>query len=303
MISMLVYTGDLGMDDGVPQSVYVLDKTKTTMLTKEDGTPFRLDLRAGRDGRSCPTAWARSPSTGLERWNKIQISRTPGKWIALAGVVMALIGLLGSLFIRPRRVWVRARREGDGTLVEVAALDRSGGGDVAVVVDELVATLQGRSTAPTRGPVVTDAAWESLSNQAVAAAGWSTSWPCWRTSSSGRRCARSRSPPVPRPRSIDIPGGVAVATGPDSDEAEERARRTALFGRLGYLLTCIAVAVHSVALVARGMAADPNRVPWGNMYEFTLTGTFVVAFLYVVLYRRFRLAWMAPIVVGFVLTS
>jgi cytochrome c biogenesis protein len=54
-----------------------------------------------------------------------------------------LIGLLGSLFIRPRRVWVRVRREGDGTLVEVAALDRSGGGDVSVVVDELVATLQG----------------------------------------------------------------------------------------------------------------------------------------------------------------
>ena len=58
-------------------------------------------------------------------------------------VVMALIGLLGSLFIRPRRVWVRARREGDGTLVEVAALDRSGGGDTAVVVAELAAALRG----------------------------------------------------------------------------------------------------------------------------------------------------------------
>ena len=50
------------------------------------------------------------------------------------------------------------------------------------------------------------------------------------------------------------------------------------------------------------MAADPNRVPWGNMYEFTLTGSFVVALLYVALYHRFRLAWMAPIVVAFVLT-
>ena len=49
------------------------------------------------------------------------------------------------------------------------------------------------------------------------------------------------------------------------------------------------------------MAADPNRVPWGNMYEFTLAGTFVVAALYLALYRKLRLAWMAPIVVGFVL--
>ena len=49
-----------------------------------------------------------------------------------------------------------------------------------------------------------------------------------------------------------------------------------MFGRLGLLLTVIAAALHFVGLVGRGMAADPNRVPWGNMYEFTLTGTFVV---------------------------
>nr|WP_221199954.1 c-type cytochrome biogenesis protein CcsB [Nocardioides soli] len=102
--------------------------------------------------------------------------------------------------------------------------------------------------------------------------------------------------------SVDIPGGVAVATGPEDAAVEGRVRRTALFGRLGYLITWMAVVVHLVALVARGMAADPNRVPWGNMYEFTLAGTFVVAALYVVLYRKLRLAWMAPIVLAFVLS-
>ena len=141
MISMLVYTGDLGMDDGIPQSVYSLDKSRTTMLTKKDGTPYRIALREGETVQ-LPDGLGTVSSDGLERWNKIQISQTPGKWIALAGVVLALVGLLGSLFIRPRRVWVRARRDGDGTLVEVAALDRSGGGDVAAVVDELVEALQ-----------------------------------------------------------------------------------------------------------------------------------------------------------------
>jgi len=150
---------------------------------------------------------------------------------------------------------------------------------------------------------VTDAAWESFSNQAVAAAGLLyflallshlVEW------ASLRKVPLASGPDASS--SIDIPGGVAVATGPDSEQAEDRARRTALFGRLGYLISCLAVAVHAVALFARGMAADPNRVPWGNMYEFTLTGTFVVAFLYVVLYRKFRLAWMAPIVLAFVLT-
>jgi cytochrome c-type biogenesis protein CcsB len=146
---------------------------------------------------------------------------------------------------------------------------------------------------------VTDAAWETLSNQAVAACGLVyflallahlVEWASLR-----------RVPVSAASSTADASGGVAVATGPENVE-ESVSRRTALFGRLGYLLTCIAVAVQFVALVARGMAADPNRVPWGNMYEFTLTGTFVVAFLYVALYRRLRLAWMAPIVVAFVLT-
>ncbi len=141
MVSMLVYTGDLGMDDGQPQSVYSLDKTGTTMLKKANGAPYRVDLRPG-EKVTLPDGLGSVSFDGLEQWNKIQISQTPGKWIALAGVVLALLGLLGSLFIRPRRVWVRARRDADGTLVEVAALDRSGGGDVAAVVAQLVTDLQ-----------------------------------------------------------------------------------------------------------------------------------------------------------------
>jgi cytochrome c biogenesis protein len=142
MVSLLVYTGDLHMSDGTSQSVYSLDKSDTTMLTKKNGAPYRLDLRPGQSVK-LPHGLGTVSFDGLRPWVKIQISQTPGKWIALTGVVLALIGLLGSLFIRPRRVWVRARRERDGTLVEVAALDRSGGGDMAGVVDELVGALQG----------------------------------------------------------------------------------------------------------------------------------------------------------------
>jgi cytochrome c biogenesis protein len=57
-------------------------------------------------------------------------------------VILALIGLLGSLFIRPRRVWVRARRVDGSTLVEVAALDRSGGGELTAVLSSVVEKLQ-----------------------------------------------------------------------------------------------------------------------------------------------------------------
>ena len=143
---------------------------------------------------------------------------------------------------------------------------------------------------------MTDTAWGTLSNQAVAAAGvvyflalisYVVEW------SSLRQVDRSR----------QLVGAGAPSSSsdpaPDVDRASDR---VAVFGRLGLLLMCIAVAVHFVALVGRGMSADPNRVPWGNMYEFTLTGTFVVAFFYLVLSRRWPLDWLAPLVVAFVLT-
>jgi cytochrome c-type biogenesis protein CcsB len=150
---------------------------------------------------------------------------------------------------------------------------------------------------------VTDAAWETLSNQAVAACGvlyflallaHLVEW------SSLRRVEEEPGATAARSGRAGSTEGVATATVPDTDEDTDTAagRRTALFGRLGLLLTGLACAVQGVGLFARGMAAEPNRVPWGNMYEFTLSGTFVVVLFYLVLRRRFGLDWMAPIVVG-----
>lgn len=145
LVSMSLWTGDLGIDDGSASSVYVLDKADATQVLKADGQPFRMDLRPG-DTVTLPDGLGTVTFEGVERWNKIQISRSPGKLVALGGVVLALVGLLGSLFIRPRRMWVRARRQDDGTTrVEVARLDRSSGGDPedgAAEVAEIVASLQ-----------------------------------------------------------------------------------------------------------------------------------------------------------------
>jgi len=141
-ISMLAHVGDLGMDGGDRQSVYVLDKDGTRQLENPDGTPFRADLFVG-ESVALPDGAGSVTFEGIQPWVRVQISRTPGKLVALTGVVLALLGLLGSLFIRPRRVWVRARRAPGGeTLVEVAALDRSSGGDVAEELERIVAGLR-----------------------------------------------------------------------------------------------------------------------------------------------------------------
>lgn len=140
-ISMTVWTGDLGLDAGTPQSVYSLDRDDLTMLKKPDGTMFRVDLRPG-ESVDLPGGRGTVTFDGLSDWTRIQISRSPGKLVALGGVVAALVGLLGSLFVRPRRVWVRVRRSGGQQLVEVGGLERTEGGDVSEVLAGIVTALQ-----------------------------------------------------------------------------------------------------------------------------------------------------------------
>ncbi len=140
VMSMLAYQGDLGLDAGQSQSVYTLRKKGLDPIRKADGKPLRVDLALGRTVR-LPDGLGSITFDGVSRFVKLQVSQTPGQKIALAGVVLALLGLLGSLFIRPRRIWVRVRREGGRTLVEVAGLDRSSGGDLSGEVDVLATAL------------------------------------------------------------------------------------------------------------------------------------------------------------------
>jgi cytochrome c biogenesis protein len=143
---MLGYHGDLGLDDGRPQSVYELDTDRMEKFTKADGSDFRLDLAPGQTVR-LPDGLGTVRFNDVQRWVKLQVSHTPGKGIALGGIVAGLVGLMGSLFIRRRRVWVRVAPGTAGTggaggaaYVEVAGLDRS---TVAEGLDEELRTLAG----------------------------------------------------------------------------------------------------------------------------------------------------------------
>lgn len=91
-------------------------------------------------------------------------------------------------------------------------------------------------------------------------------------------------------------GGVVTDTAEPDAGREERVDK---WGRIGVALTVVAVLLHLAALVTRGLGSDPIRVPWGNMYEFTLAGAFGVSLMYLVLGRRHHLRWMGLPVTGF----
>jgi cytochrome c-type biogenesis protein CcsB len=60
-----------------------------------------------------------------------------------------------------------------------------------------------------------------------------------------------------------------------ADPVEPNAWRSALVGRAAVVITALAALAHIGTLVTRGIAAE--RVPWGNMYEFILSATFIGA--------------------------
>jgi cytochrome c-type biogenesis protein CcsB len=107
-----------------------------------------------------------------------------------------------------------------------------------------------------------------------------------------------REPAAAAPRSLQAEGTV-VTTAPPPATDEARALRIETAGRIGIALTAVAAVLHLGGVVTRGFATDPVRVPWGNMYEFTVTGALGVAVVYLVLLQRLRLRWMGLFVVAF----
>jgi len=128
------YTGDLGLDDGVAQSVYRLDTTEMTQLSAGD-EPFRAALNLG-DRVELPDGVGTVTFSGVSTWVNLQVSRNAGKELALAGAALAIAGLLPTLFIRRRRMWVRVSA---ATVLAIAGLDRVASGDAGELDEELSA--------------------------------------------------------------------------------------------------------------------------------------------------------------------
>jgi cytochrome c biogenesis protein len=103
-----VWKGDLKMDDGVPQSIYRIDTTDME----------RIGLWALSIGESYSFEVGSITLNGVVPWVNLQVVRDTGKQYALIGSTLAIVGLLISLFIRQRRIWVR---EVGGSL-EIAGL-------------------------------------------------------------------------------------------------------------------------------------------------------------------------------------
>ena len=83
------------------------------------------------------------------------------------------------------------------------------------------------------------------------------------------------------------PDQALLAVGPPPTEVAYSEEFT---GRLGVSLTALGFAASFVGALARGLAAE--RVPWGNMYEFTITSCVAIVATYLVLLRFQPVRWL-----------
>lgn len=120
---LAVWKGDLGLNTGIPQSVYRIDTSKME----------RIGLKALVLNESYDFGEGSITFTGWTSWVNLQIVNDPGKGFALIGAILAILGLLISLFTRQRRIWVKQGRK-----TQIAGLAKNGIPGLEDEIKELV---------------------------------------------------------------------------------------------------------------------------------------------------------------------
>ncbi|MGP3534484.1 cytochrome c biogenesis protein ResB [Microbacterium sp. RD1] len=150
MLTLDVYEGDLGIDDGTPRSVYTLDVSDMTQLT---GRAVDVDSIQLLPGESAPLpnglgtitfvdespAGATDAGESVKRFVSLSIHRDIAAPWVLAFAALATAGLLAALFVPRRRMWVKATPRGRTVVLEYAGLARGEDPTLAAAVEQLAA--------------------------------------------------------------------------------------------------------------------------------------------------------------------
>ena len=123
-----IWKGDLGLDSGIPQSVYRIDTSKME----------RIGLKALVLNESFDFGEGSITFTGWNSWVNLQIVSDPGKIYSLVGAILAISGLLISLFTRQRRIWVKQGRK-----TQIAGLSKNEIPGLDEEIKDLVKELTG----------------------------------------------------------------------------------------------------------------------------------------------------------------
>lgn len=100
---------------------------------------------------------------------------------------------------------------------------------------------------------------------------------------------------------INVKGAKVLVTTSGESAPPADDSKSERWGRIAIALTSLAFALHFAGVIARGISA--HRVPWGNMYEFSTTGSVAVTGMFLLLLRRHSLRWLTLVVTFAVLMT
>ncbi|AYF99495.1 cytochrome c biogenesis protein ResB [Protaetiibacter intestinalis] len=123
LLTITVYEGDLGLDEGVAVNAYSLDTDDLTPIAGPKADVPALELTQGETAE-LPDGLGTIEFTGLQRFVSVEFHHDPTEGWVLVFALLILGGLLLSLFIPRRRMWIKAVRDGDGVRLEYAGLAR-----------------------------------------------------------------------------------------------------------------------------------------------------------------------------------
>ena len=137
VLTLNVFSGDLGLDQGVPRSVYALDTTNLTQLTGGTTDARSIELTPGQT-QELPQSLGSVTLDRVTRFASLEVHRDPAQGWVMLFAVCALAGLLASLLVPRRRLWVKATADTSGALrLEYAGLAPGDDPNLERIVTEL----------------------------------------------------------------------------------------------------------------------------------------------------------------------
>lgn len=101
---------------------------------------------------------------------------------------------------------------------------------------------------------------------------------------------------VVKPELVSVGADSATVEEASAGEASKAKAGVSKIERVAIALLILATVTLGVAVMMRGIAA--NRVPWANMYEYTITGVFVVLIIYLLAMLQRDLRFIATLITG-----
>jgi len=221
-ITLTGFVGNLHVNEGVPQNIYSLDTRDMKQITA-DGPSGKgllsqalwIDHSGARTMTGLPGGMSLSVD-GVREYAQFQVKSDPSKQLVLIAAIAIIVGLITSLRVRRRRVWVRARAAADGgaggSTVEIGGLSRSDAEGFAAELAALTEQLRvatGATMTPPNEPVP-PAPTAQPTSEAVST---STAAPASKTTASSGATSGPKAPKAPTPEAATSDGTATSPAG------------------------------------------------------------------------------------------